>query len=88
MKRRTFLAGAATVAILPAAAVLAPPPEKPVAALVEAVMGSIVSGRSDAFCHVTKAELRALCEATGVRWREHWAIRETKAASEPDHAVG
>ena len=73
MKRRTFMAGAPAFAILPASVVLANPTDTAVAALVEAVMASIVPNRCAGFSTVTASDLRALCEATGVRWREHWA---------------
>ena len=69
--RRSFLASA-PVALAPAASLAAPSPDLP--ALLEAVMGGVLPMRGG-YVGVPSEQLQALCEAAGVRWGEHWAMR-------------
>ena len=71
MDRRAFLS-VAPVALIPSVAVALPSPDLP--ALVEAVMGGVLPYRGG-YVGVSSDDLRALCEAAGVPWGEHWAMR-------------
>lgn len=71
MTRRAVLASTPLV-IVGAPTVSRVAPDLP--SLVENVMSSIVPYRSG-FVAVKAEHLRALCEATGVEWGEHGAMR-------------
>ena len=70
MNRRTFLS-AAPIALVPVAAQAAPSPD--IAALVEAAMSAVIPVGT--YVAVRADDMQALCEATGVIWGNHWAVR-------------
>lgn len=72
--RRNVLAGAATLPLLAGQAEAAP--QSDASGLVEKIMQSAVSTRSADFTSVRSADLRALCDAVGVKWSAAWWERD------------
>lgn len=65
--RRAVLSGGIALITAPIAAAQAP-----ALSPIEALMASVVPHHHPDYQVVRKADLKALCDATGVQWRSHW----------------